>query len=1719
MPDIFDQLANDPSVGIPSTTVAPTGDIFDRIAGTQQEPQFKPQSFPKITEENHHKFAAEYITAVERENSVKFTAGAKIAAVDQFRIQAGLKPLLGRDAYQEALKKRNRENPFWSAQAGLQRAVGSAGSSIVGAINANLGQKLQDDLERVTGEPVGIAGKIGGLIGSGFLAAGAIATGGFGSATFFGAQGFGGTRVDVAQRRAEGQEISSTQEFGAAILTAGTEALSGLITQRVAAGLGPKLTNLAPGLRNALQTEGGAGARRFLISRLTSMLAAAGLEGAEEAATQFANNIIVKQIGIDPERGLDLGVVEAGIGGAILSPFLGGISGKIQASKTARTEQHLLAAAAAKRTQSPPQSETKDQQIARLHRELFEERKLARTDPLTQVPNILGFGELEQQVYADSDNDGGSTAVIETDLANFKIANDKLGHEVGDRILVAVPEAIREAIRDATDNRPGDISAGDVGRIGGDEFPVRLRNVDDRVKADIVMKRANEIFDRKLDEIIGDDLPRQARPFIAWGTEIRTANDPRSNQELTKAAEQQIGSNKDQMKLDRGIPKDREGLTKFVADFESTKAQRLQDEQDVTIYTPDQVIKAIEQQNEPDSELLRDVLGDEEFVLVDLPVSDVTTGFISDTQIDPNKLDRSRKGLIEGTIAPPITVAGTIDQGLTTADGAHRLLAAQEAGEETISAFVPRSVAEAKGLVRTAQRDVVQSQVDPSKTRDSNPIIREQAKDYNEKAGLLQPLSPKYVPVDQERAARIAKAYENMNHDPTNPQVREAYEALKRETLAQYEFLIEQGVIFEPWPQTAGTEQPYKTSAEMRADVRRGHLWFYTGGEFSSDHPLVEPSGIEVNDQELTYNDLFRAIHDYFGHAKEGTGFGPRGEENAWREHMQMYSEPAQRAMTTETRGQSSWVNFGPFGAENQANLKETIYAEQKAGLLPTWVSDLEGQAPSIVKARAKVADEALRLKAGTQEAPLPQGNVRVTGQRPALLPPNRQARTKPPPKGPTSRETIGELNPGEQQGRFTIPKGIEDFITPISTRLRNISESIFTRLMRFELRHRIVREDMQRTVGEFLRLKNGVLSKLQQRAFDLAVFNEDFTAAKKILQDAASSAEIARELFQGLRRTRDILDTLFSRAQAVGINVGFRENYWPRQVVDHDAFQQRITGEVLGIIELAIARAEKRKGRPITKDERTEVTNRVIQGYGPRKPGDGNPANFRKRTVGKIDSSNLDLYDTGDRSVMSYINRAVSAIEKRRFFGKGAETEEDLFDTIGRFVDDRVEQGELDPASQFEVIALLRSRFGPGEMSPGGIVRTMRDVGHLTVLANPFSALVQFGDMFLSAYKNGLVRTVVSAVRKKTIKMEDLGIDRIAAEFSEPGKLANLLDKALELSQFKRIDRLGKETLINSTLTKAQAAVHDLSSGRFKRFERKFASIFGEEFEGLVQDLQNHVVTENVRLLMFIELSEVQPITLSQMPKKYLDAPNGRIWYTLKTFTITQLDFIRREAFQEINRGNIAVGFKNLARFYILFGMGNALVDLIKRWLMGEKITVDDLPDVVLDNSLRVFGGSKFLLEMQGRDGLARGFLASLLPPTNIIDDVGRDLLQLPDLITGEDTTFRSLRNVPVIGKFMYYRFGESGQEAVNRRDKQRHSKRRAAARKRALKFLKDGDTNSAVATVKQWNAERAELDPIELKDLGFGDKALPLITFKSLSESLRRERVKKARKEAGLE
>ena len=218
----------------------------------------------------------------------------------------------------------------------------------------------------------------------------------------------------------------------------------------------------------------------------------------------------------------------------------------------------------------------------------------------------------------------------------------------------------------------------------------------------------------------------------------------------------------------------------------------------------------------------------------------------------------------------------------------------------------------------------------------------------------------KYHPLDEEHSRNIAKAFEDMAHEPDNPAVKASYDALYDETRQQYRHIRQMHPELKIEPITGA--DPYAATPRLAArDVgENNHLWFFpTEGGFGTgeqagismaDHPAMRPSGETLNGRPLLNNDLFRIVHDYFGHLKEGYGFRAAGEDNAWRSHAAMYSDLARPAMTTETRGQNSWVNYGPHAEANRtASAGDTVYADQKLGLMPEWtMRDRNSPAPII---------------------------------------------------------------------------------------------------------------------------------------------------------------------------------------------------------------------------------------------------------------------------------------------------------------------------------------------------------------------------------------------------------------------------------------------------------------------------------------------------------------------------------------------------------------------------------------------------------------------------------------------------------------------------------------------------------------------------------------------------------------------------------------------------
>jgi diguanylate cyclase (GGDEF)-like protein/PAS domain S-box-containing protein len=114
-------------------------------------------------------------------------------------------------------------------------------------------------------------------------------------------------------------------------------------------------------------------------------------------------------------------------------------------------------------------------------------------DSLTGLPNRTLFMDRLGHALARVARHEKSIAVLFLDLDDFKLVNDSLGHEVGDRLLVEVAGRLKECVR------PQDT----VARLGGDEFTVLLEEVENVDGATHVVRRVTEALRTPFD--LGED--------------------------------------------------------------------------------------------------------------------------------------------------------------------------------------------------------------------------------------------------------------------------------------------------------------------------------------------------------------------------------------------------------------------------------------------------------------------------------------------------------------------------------------------------------------------------------------------------------------------------------------------------------------------------------------------------------------------------------------------------------------------------------------------------------------------------------------------------------------------------------------------------------------------------------------------------------------------------------------------------------------------------------------------------------------------------------------------------------------------------------------------------------------------------------------------------------------------------------------------------------------
>lgn len=161
-----------------------------------------------------------------------------------------------------------------------------------------------------------------------------------------------------------------------------------------------------------------------------------------------------------------------------------------------------------------------------LRRHISERRVLERRlqheashDHLTDLPNRATFYRNLRRTLARARRQGGKVALLFLDLDDFKLVNDSLGHQMGDRVLVAVAERLKGCLRES------DTAA----RLGGDEFAVLLEDVAGEGEAVGIAERFLEQMRTPL-ELRGQQLYTTASVGIALGAEQKP-------EELLRAAD------------------------------------------------------------------------------------------------------------------------------------------------------------------------------------------------------------------------------------------------------------------------------------------------------------------------------------------------------------------------------------------------------------------------------------------------------------------------------------------------------------------------------------------------------------------------------------------------------------------------------------------------------------------------------------------------------------------------------------------------------------------------------------------------------------------------------------------------------------------------------------------------------------------------------------------------------------------------------------------------------------------------------------------------------------------------------------------------------------------------------------------------------------------------------------------------------------------------------
>lgn len=430
----------------------------------------------------------------------------------------------------------------------------------------------------------------------------------------------------------------------------------------------------------------------------------------------------------------------------------------------------------------------------------------------------------------------------------------------------------------------------------------------------------------------------------------------------------------------------------------------------------------------------------------------------------------------------------------------------------------------------------------------------------------------------------------------------------------------------------------------------------------------------------------------------------------------------------------------------------------------------------------------------------------------------------------------------------------------------------------------------------------------------------------------------------------------------------------------------------------------------------------------------------------------------------------------RAKIFGRSDTTKEQELEvgidsSIGAYVSKLITNKTIKPEQEGELTRLFQAFFN--YRASAGIVDIFKNLGYATAMGNVGSALTQIQDLAWSMYNAGIYGSAGALgdaiTGKSKYNQTTIALNKILEEYSNPTKMSLALNKLFKFTGFAAMDRIGKEVLINASMTKYENMAKTDEAGLRKKLQKMLPSNLVEQ---TILDLKSGQITDNTKLVALNTILDFQPADQGEVPVGYLLHPGGRVFYMMKTYYIKQFDVMRREAIWEIRDGNVAEGIKRLVHISFLLMLMGGSADFIKDFVFGRDFKFSDN---MWENFLRLFGISRYATWKLRDEGFMGFIVAAFAPPLSVIETPRQDIMKSiaqykknqeikADEREGTQKPFdvtklETVKNIPLIGSNLYWWFGGGNTKVMNRRiaDPIKKSKEKILTSDERAKFFEE--------------------------------------------------------------